>query len=98
MFSYTIRLFKAAGDNPSKFIMADEISIEAADDEEAERRARQAELPSWEDGDFAVVFSWDGRTIWPVSTRVNTPKNDDADLLVPFVEASADAPPDGNST
>jgi putative SOS response-associated peptidase YedK len=36
-------------------------------------------------------------TMWPVSTRVNTPKNDDPDLLVPFVEASADAPPDGNS-
>ncbi len=33
-------------------------------------------------------------TIWPVSTRVNTPKNDDADLLVPFVP---DAPLDGNS-
>jgi hypothetical protein len=28
---------------------------------------------------------------------VNTPKNNDADLLVPYVEASADAPPDGNS-
>jgi hypothetical protein len=36
-------------------------------------------------------------TMWPVSVRVNTPKNDDADLLVPFVDASADAPPDGNS-
>jgi hypothetical protein len=37
-------------------------------------------------------------TMWPVSTRVNTPKNDDPDLLVPFVEASAEAPLDGNST
>jgi hypothetical protein len=36
-------------------------------------------------------------TIWPVSTRVNTPKNDDPDLLVPFVQADPDAPPDGNS-
>jgi putative SOS response-associated peptidase YedK len=35
--------------------------------------------------------------IWPVSTRVNTPRNDDTDLLVPFVDASTDAPPDGNS-
>jgi hypothetical protein len=25
------------------------------------------------------------------------PKNDDPDLLVPFVQASSDAPPDGNS-
>ena len=36
-------------------------------------------------------------TMWPVSTRVNTPKNDDADLLAPAVEADAAAPPDGNS-
>jgi putative SOS response-associated peptidase YedK len=35
-------------------------------------------------------------TIWPVS-RVNTPKNDDPDLLVHFVQADADAPPEGNS-
>jgi putative SOS response-associated peptidase YedK len=35
--------------------------------------------------------------MWPVSTRVNTPKNDDADLLVPQVEADERAPPDGNS-
>ena len=35
--------------------------------------------------------------IWRGSTRVNTPKNDDPDLLVPFIEASTDAPPDGNS-
>jgi putative SOS response-associated peptidase YedK len=35
--------------------------------------------------------------MWPVSTRVNTPKNDDADLLVPQAEADAYAPPDGNS-
>jgi hypothetical protein len=35
-------------------------------------------------------------TIRHVSTGVNTPpKNDAADLLVPFVKVSADAPPDG---
>ena len=31
--------------------------------------------------------------MWPVSTRVNTPKNDDADLLAPQAEADAYAPP-----
>jgi putative SOS response-associated peptidase YedK len=36
-------------------------------------------------------------TMWPVSTRVNSPKNDDPDLLTPQVEADACAPPDGNS-
>jgi hypothetical protein len=36
-------------------------------------------------------------TIWPVSIRVNTPKNDDPDLLVPCIQADADAPLDGNS-
>jgi putative SOS response-associated peptidase YedK len=47
--------------------------------------------------DLLQPFPSELMTMWPVSTRVNTPKNDDADLLVPFVEASTDAPPDGNS-
>ena len=61
MYSYTIRLFKAVGDNPNKFIMVDETSFEAGDDEDAERLAR--EVPSWEDSDLAIVLSWDGRTM-----------------------------------
>lgn len=36
-------------------------------------------------------------TLWPVSTRVNSPKNDDPSLIEPALDASADAPPDGNS-
>jgi len=47
--------------------------------------------------DLLRPFPSELMAIWPVSTRVNTPKNDDPDLLVPFVDASASAPPDGNS-
>lgn len=42
-------------------------------------------------------FPAEPMTMWPVSTRVNSPKNDDADLLAPALEADAAAPPDGNS-
>ena len=33
--------------------------------------------------------------IWPISTRVNSPKNDDADLLKPLADADASWRPDG---
>ena len=36
-------------------------------------------------------------TMWPVSTRVNSYKNDDESLIAPALEADASAPPDGNS-
>jgi putative SOS response-associated peptidase YedK len=36
-------------------------------------------------------------TMWPVSTRVNSPKNDDPEIIEPALEANAAAPPDGNS-
>ena len=36
-------------------------------------------------------------TLWPVSTRVNAPKNDDPGVIAPMVQADASAPPDGNS-
>jgi hypothetical protein len=42
-------------------------------------------------------FAAEPMTMWPVSTRVNTPKNDDADLILPVVQADANWPPDGNS-
>jgi putative SOS response-associated peptidase YedK len=35
--------------------------------------------------------------MWPVSTRVNTPKNDDPDILTPVVQADTTWPRDGNS-
>ena len=36
-------------------------------------------------------------TLWPVSTRVNSPKNDDPGVIAPMTQADATAPPDGNS-
>ena len=36
-------------------------------------------------------------TMWPVSTRVNSHKNDDESLIAPALAADASAPPDGNS-
>ena len=31
--------------------------------------------------------------IWPISTRINSPKNDDADLLKPLADSNACWPP-----
>ena len=42
-------------------------------------------------------FPAEQMTIWPISTRVNSPKNDDAQLLEPLAEADPYWPPDGNS-
>jgi putative SOS response-associated peptidase YedK len=36
-------------------------------------------------------------TMWPVSTRVNSPKNDDPGVIEQMVNADVTAPPDGNS-
>jgi putative SOS response-associated peptidase YedK len=36
-------------------------------------------------------------TLGPVSTRVNTPKNDDPGVIEPMIQADAPARPDGNS-
>jgi putative SOS response-associated peptidase YedK len=53
--------------------------------------------PEADPGELLRPFPRELMTLWPVSTRVNTPKNDDPDLLMPFVEADSHAPPDGNS-
>jgi putative SOS response-associated peptidase YedK len=47
--------------------------------------------------DLLGPYAADAMTLWPVSTRVNSPANDDPSLIEPALEASADAPPDGNS-
>jgi hypothetical protein len=36
-------------------------------------------------------FPAEPMAIWPISTRVSSPKNDDADLLVPLVEREPSA-------
>ncbi len=36
-------------------------------------------------------------TMWPVSTGVNSPKNDDPGVIEAALQADASAPPDGNS-
>jgi putative SOS response-associated peptidase YedK len=42
-------------------------------------------------------FPTEPMMMWPVSTRVNTPKNDDPDVLTPVVQADSTWPRDGNS-
>jgi hypothetical protein len=64
----------------------------------AARGLRPLAWPHPDPRDLLKAFPSELLTMWPLSTRVNTPKNDDPDLLVPFVEASAEAPLDGNST
>lgn len=48
--------------------------------------------------DLLKSFSAELMTMWPVSTRVNTPKNDDESLIEPvIVEEDDTAPPDDNN-
>ena len=47
--------------------------------------------------DLLKPYPSEPMTLWPVSTRVNSHKNDDPSLIEPVVEADASAPPDGNS-
>jgi putative SOS response-associated peptidase YedK len=47
--------------------------------------------------DLLRPFPEEPMTLWPVSTRVNSPKNDDPGLIERLVEADAGWPPDGNS-
>jgi putative SOS response-associated peptidase YedK len=46
--------------------------------------------------DLLRPFPAEPMTMWPISTRVNSPKNDDPDLLTPTVDASKPEPPCGN--
>jgi putative SOS response-associated peptidase YedK len=47
--------------------------------------------------DLLEPFPAEPITLWPVSTRVNSPKNDDPSVIEPMIQADATAPPDGNS-
>lgn len=47
--------------------------------------------------DLLRTYPAEPLVMWPVSTRVNSVKNDDEDLLRPVDEADGNAPPDGNS-
>jgi putative SOS response-associated peptidase YedK len=47
--------------------------------------------------DLLKPYPAEPMAMWPVSTRVNSPKNDDPDVIAPALEADATAPPDGNS-
>jgi putative SOS response-associated peptidase YedK len=47
--------------------------------------------------DLLRPFPAEPLTMWPVSTRVNSHKNDDPSLIEPAQGADATAPPDGNS-
>jgi putative SOS response-associated peptidase YedK len=47
--------------------------------------------------EIAEPFPAEPMVIWPISTRVNSPKNDDPTLLDPVVDASEPEPAGGNS-
>ena len=48
-------------------------------------------------GDLLRPYAAEAMTKWPVSTRVNSPKNDDPNLLEPVRDAEVTMPPRGNS-
>jgi putative SOS response-associated peptidase YedK len=45
--------------------------------------------------DLLRPFPADAMTMWPISTRVNSPRNDDADLLTPVPQESSRNPNGG---
>jgi hypothetical protein len=45
--------------------------------------------------DLLRPFAADAMTMWPISTRVNSPRNDDADLLTPMPRESSASPNGG---
>ena len=45
--------------------------------------------------DLLCPFPAELMTMWPISTRVNSPKNDDADLLTPVAPDSSTTPQQG---
>jgi putative SOS response-associated peptidase YedK len=45
--------------------------------------------------DLLRPFPAELMTMWPISTRVNSPKNDDADLLTPVLADSSASPEGG---
>ncbi len=47
--------------------------------------------------DLMRPYAAEPMTAWPVSTKVNSPRNDDPSLLEPAVEAEIAMPPRGNS-
>ena len=48
-------------------------------------------------GDLLRPYAAEAMTAWPVSTRVNSPRNDDSSLLEPLLDADSKMPPRGNS-
>ena len=47
--------------------------------------------------DLMRPYAAEAMTAWPVSTKVNSPRNDDPSLLEPALEAEVAMPPRGNS-
>ena len=64
MARYEVRLYNKTDHNPNKFVMVDRIAIDAADDTEALSKIHGVQIPSWDDSDWAILFSEDGRTLW----------------------------------
>lgn len=64
MANYEVRLYKQAEHNPNKYNLVDRISIKADSDEEARTKATHVKVPTWENSDFALLFTEDGKTIW----------------------------------
>jgi putative SOS response-associated peptidase YedK len=58
---------------------------------------RPEDYDRWLALDLEASFPSEPMAIWPISTRVNSPKNDDPDLLEPLADADACWPLDGNS-
>ena len=64
MSSYSLKLFKQKGSSKNTHGLVQEIVIEAPTHEEAISKAKNAEIPTFDDSDLALLFSEDGKEIW----------------------------------
>jgi hypothetical protein len=64
MPSYSLRLYKQKGFSKNLHSLVQEIAIEAPTREEAIEKAMKAEIPAFDDSDYALLFSEDGKEFW----------------------------------
>ncbi|HEY1941424.1 MAG TPA: hypothetical protein VGH40_04810 [Roseiarcus sp.] len=64
MARYEVRLYKPRDHNPNKSELVDRVAFEAVDGSDALSKAPDVQIPEWDDSDWAVLFSEDGRTLW----------------------------------
>jgi hypothetical protein len=65
MATYQLRLYKRRQSGMKNLHdLVQQIDIEADTEAEAIEKARAAQIPNFDDSDYAMLFSADGHTLW----------------------------------